>query len=122
MAVNSLLTERLTPHELEAVNAFVTRLRKQYHDRISQAVLFGSKARGDSLPDSDLDILVIADSDEWRFQHAISDVASDVSLEYGILIGPRVIGQDRWDEMARDRFSLYENVVREGIPLTLEPA
>ncbi len=50
------------------------------------------------------------------------DVASDISLEYSVLIGPRVISPGSWEEMKRDRFSLYENVTREGIPLKLEPA
>ena len=122
MAVNLQLAERLAPHEQEAVKSFLIRLRMTFPDRVLQAILFGSKARGDSHPDSDIDILLIVDSDEWRFQHAISDVASDVSLEYGVLIGPRVIGQSHWEEMARERFSLYENVAREGIPLALTPA
>lgn len=120
--MNLQLVERLAPHEQEAVKTFLSRLWTYYPDRVLKAILFGSKARGDSHPDSDIDILLIVDSDEWRFQHAISDLASDVSLEYGVLVGPRVIGQAHWDEIARDRFSLYENVTREGIPLTLEPA
>src|SRR5437870_3245033 len=37
-------------------------------DRI---VLFGSQARGDSGPDSDLDLLIIKDSDEPRHRRAI---------------------------------------------------
>ncbi len=33
-------------------------------------VLFGSRARGDARPDSDIDLLVIADSDEPRWVRA----------------------------------------------------
>jgi predicted nucleotidyltransferase len=122
MALNRQPTERLAPHEYQAVMAFLERLNAYYPDRVIQAFLFGSKARGDSRPDSDIDILLIVDGDDWQFQHAISDVASDVSLEYGVLIGPRVIGKARWEEMARDGFSLYENLAREGILLTPEAA
>jgi predicted nucleotidyltransferase len=119
--MNVELSERLNSNEQKAIQTFLTRLRTHYPDRVFQAILFGSKARGDGQPDSDIDILLVVDSDKWRFQHAISDVASDVSLEYSVLIGPRVIGQANWKEMAQERFSLYENVAREGIPLTLEP-
>jgi predicted nucleotidyltransferase len=84
-------------------------------------MLFGSKARGNSHAGSDIDILLITDTDDWRFRHAIGDVASDVSLEYGVLIGPRVIGKANWEEMVQYHFGLYENVAREGIPLTPEP-
>jgi predicted nucleotidyltransferase len=121
MGMNARLVELLSTHEREAVEDFVIRLRKQFPGRVSQTMLFGSKARGDSHPGSDIDILLITDTDDWRFRHAISDVASDVSLEYSVLIGPRVIGEASWKEMAQNRFSLYENVAREGIPLTLEP-
>ena len=120
--MNSQLVELLSTKERKAVNDFLTRLRKGYPCRVSQTILFGSKAHGDSQPYSDIDILLVVDADDWRFRHAISDVASDVSLDFGVLIGPRVIGKARWEEMARERFSLYENVAREGIPLTLEAA
>jgi predicted nucleotidyltransferase len=113
--MNVELSERLNSNEQKAIQTFLTRLRTHYPDRVFQAILFGSKARGDGQPDSDIDILLVVDSDKWRFQHAISDVASDVSLEYSVLIGPRVIGQANWKEMAQERFSLYENVAREAI-------
>lgn len=122
MAINSRLVELLSRNEREAVEDFLIRLRERYPGRVSKTILFGSKARGDSQPDSDIDVLVIADTEDWRFRHAISDVASDVSLEFSVLIGPRVISQESWEEMERDRFSLYENVTREGIPLSPEPA
>jgi predicted nucleotidyltransferase len=120
--MNPQLTKLLRPNEQEAIATFLSRLWRQQPGRICQAVLFGSKARGDSQADSDIDILLIVDNNDWRFSHAISDLAADVSLEYGLLIGPRVIGRDRWQRMQRERFSLYENVVREGIPLTPESA
>lgn len=37
-----------------------------------QIVLFGSRARGTARPDSDVDLLVIADSDEPRHKRAVS--------------------------------------------------
>jgi len=89
---------------------------------VRRIVLFGSKARGDSEPDSNIDILIVVDEESWPLRDAISAIAAWVSLEHGVLIGPWVIGQGRWARMARERFSLYENVARQGIPLTLEPA
>jgi predicted nucleotidyltransferase len=93
--MNPQLVELLSHAEQQAIESFLARLWAQYPERIFQAILFGSTARGDSQPESDIDILLIADEDGWRFQHAISDVASDVSLEYDVLIGPRVIAQSR---------------------------
>ena len=113
---------RLQPDEQQAIRTFLSRLWLQYPKRIFQAILFGSKSRRDSQPESDIDILLIVDDEDWRFSHAISDVAADVSLEYNLLIDPRVIGRERWERMARENLSLYQNIAREGIPIAPEPA
>lgn len=112
------LSELLAPNELHAVEQFVTKLSDRYPNRIRQTTLFGSKARGDSRAWSDIDILVIADNEDWRFQHAIDDVAWDVSLECDVLIGPRVISEERWERMKQRGAGLYRNIATEGIPLT----
>ncbi len=113
----SLLSARLTAREQMAVQAFLQWLRREHGEAVQQTILFGSKARGDSRPDSDIDILIIAKEESWSLRDAISLIASRVPLEFGVLIGPRVIGNERWRRMERERFSLYENLVQEGIPL-----
>lgn len=108
----------LSPIERKAVASFVDLLYQRYPKHVLQTALFGSKARGDSRPWSDIDILIIVNSEDWRLQHAISTLAARVSLEFDVLIGPRVIGQERWERMKQDRFYLYQYVLAEGIPLT----
>ena len=115
------LSTLLSPGEREAVIRFVELLRQHYLERTLQTVLFGSKARGDSRPWSDIDILIVVDQDDWRLSHAISTLAARVSLEYDVLIGPRVIGQERWERMKQRRFGLYQNIAAEGISLTPTP-
>jgi len=112
---------RLTAKEHQAIKTFLDRLRQRYPGQILQAVLFGSKARGDSGPYSDIDILIIVEEENWPLRGEISTIAAQVSLEYDVLIGPRVIGRERWESMKRRRFSLYRNIAAEGIPLTPEP-
>jgi len=112
----------LQPNERKAVAGFVDLLQRRHPDRVLQVMLFGSKARGDSTAGSDIDILIIVDQDDWRFSHAISDLAADISLEYDVLVAPRVIGQERWKRMTGFRSSLYRNIVAEAIPLSPPPA
>jgi predicted nucleotidyltransferase len=114
--------QRLRPDEQKAVAYFVDLLQRHHPERVVQAVLFGSKARGESTPSSDIDILIIVDQEDWRFSHAISDLAADISLEYDVLIAPRVIGRERWERMTELRSGLYRNIVAEGIPLSPVPA
>ena len=115
------MKQHLQPNEQRAVSEFLSLLQRHHPDRVLQTMLFGSKARGDSSPWSDIDILIIVDQDDWRFSHAISDLAADVSLEYDVLIAPRVIGRERWERMTELRFGLYRNIVAEGIPLSPVP-
>jgi predicted nucleotidyltransferase len=111
----------LQPNEQNAVTEFLSLLQRDHATRVLQTVLFGSKARGDSGQWSDIDILIIVDQEDWRLSHAISNLAADVSLDYDVLIGPRVIGRERWERMKETRSGLYRNVMAEGVPLTPVP-
>ena len=107
----------LLERDRRAVEAFSERVWQTYPKRMRQMILFGSKARSDAHVYSDIDVLLIVDTEDWRFRHAISSIAADVSLAYDVLIGPRVIGQERWARMRHRRITLYENVQADGIEL-----
>ena len=115
--MNKALDDLLTREERLAVDAFVKALRSQYPNRVRDVILFGSKARGDSHPDSDIDLLILVDEDDWRFSHAISQLAARISLNYDVLLGPRVMRQARWRHSL-----LYPTISSEGIALTVEPS
>ena len=110
--MNKSLDNLLTPQERQAVDTLVQSLRQKYPDRIREVMLFGSKARGDSRPDSDIDLLILVDDDHWRFSHTIGKMAARVSLNRDVLLGPCVISQTRWPSTI-----LYRTVAGEGIPL-----
>jgi predicted nucleotidyltransferase len=116
--VKSSLAPFLSSNEQQAVTEFLELLYKGYPERVMQTALFGSKARGDGRPWSDIDVLVVVDQDDWRLSHAISTLAADVSLKYDVLIGPRVIGQERWQQMEKLHSGLHRNIVAESIALT----
>jgi len=115
MALVSTHTSHLTSQEREALTDFTSRLRERFPGRILQTVLFGSKARGDSDAWSDIDLLILVREEDWALRRAINTMAARVSLEYDVLIGPRVICQERWERMGQQRFSLYHNIIEEGI-------
>ena len=116
--MNQRTFDLLPEQDRRAIEAFVERVRHAHPDRVQRIILFGSKARGDSHTHSDIDVLLIVSDEDWRFRHAISRTAADVSLAHDVLIGPRVIGQERWARMRRHRSILFENVQAEGIELT----
>jgi predicted nucleotidyltransferase len=107
------LSELLLPRERQAMEAFVASVSQRYPDRIQDVILFGSKARGDGHPDSDIDVLILTDDDDWRFSHAISTLAARISLNYDVLLAPRVVSRSRWR-----RSILYSTIRVDGISLT----
>ena len=51
--------QALSKNERLALDHFAEKVEEALGDSLKQMVLFGSRARGDDEPDSDLDILVI---------------------------------------------------------------
>jgi predicted nucleotidyltransferase len=84
---------------------------------VDQIVLFGSRARGDATPDSDMDILVIIDKPTEDIDEYVSSCAWEAGFEYGMVIVPVVYSKEEW-ETGPDRFSLLARAIEmEGIPL-----
>ena len=103
--------------EKKALDEFVAKLEREFPCQVEQIRLFGSKARGDSEPDSDIDVLIIVRDEDWQLRNAISTVAARVSLKFNVVIGTIVIGVERWRQMGEERFTLYRNIEREGVVL-----
>ncbi len=101
-----------------ALRELTRRLEDKFPAQISQVFLYGSRARGDAEDVSDVDILVIADSNDWRLKHEISNLAADISLEFGLLLDSHVISSDKWQWMGKRNFRYYNNVMAEGVPIT----
>ena len=110
----------MTVDKRKALREFLDYLRAQHGERVTFVALFGSKARGDSTRDSDVDVLVILAQEDRQLRREIVTQAARISLKYDVLLSPRVIGAERWEEMRG--FSLYRNVQREAIPLVPEGA
>ena len=100
----------------------VGRLRQTLGKQLIGAWLFGSKARGDFGTDSDLDVLVLAIHDNWKFRQAISFLAADVSLAYDLVLAPKVISLARWEFLNQEGFAIVRNVRQEGVIVAGVPA
>jgi predicted nucleotidyltransferase len=109
--------DRLNPTEQEAVLEFVRLLEERFGGLVSSVALFGSKARGESTPDSDLDVLVVVDSDDWRLHKQIRYLAADIFLKYDVNLSPRVWSVSHSQEMEDLQSLLYQNIRRDSITL-----
>lgn len=97
--------------KIEIAKNFANKIKS---DKIEFMMLFGSVARGDSRPDSDIDILVVSNyhDDIWP---EISRIIGDTVLEKGELLSVHVMSEKIFNE-TKD-YSFLTNVLNEGVIL-----
>jgi len=102
-----------------AAHAFLERVRQQFD--VTEAILFGSRARSDFSPESDADIAVLLRGEPGRFlttKLEMSDIAYDVLLDTGIRVQALPIWEAEW--ASPENYSnprLLTNIRREGVRL-----
>jgi uncharacterized protein (UPF0332 family) len=107
----------LAPHEQALLAGFLSWLQEKWGDRIAHVWLFGSKARGDSDAESDVDVLIVARDADDVLREAVGDTAYDLSLAHGALLCEHVVSVRRFAQMRARQEPLYRNISREGIDL-----
>jgi predicted nucleotidyltransferase len=86
-----------------------------YGPRLRRVVLYGSWARGDAGPDSDIDVAVVLDGDVRPGQEIdrMNDAVTDINLRHGVLIAVCPVASSDWQSL---RSPLLLNLRREGVP------
>jgi predicted nucleotidyltransferase len=107
----------LALHEIAALAEYIRRLRQKWPERIAHVWLFGSKARGDGGPESEIDLLIVAADDGQDIDRNISRLTVEVDLAYGVVLSDHVVGIERFRQMAAWEEPIYHSIQRDGIDL-----
>lgn len=81
------------------------------------AILFGSYARGDAEPGSDIDVLLLVDAPRQTIAERnwqIGDLAAELLMEHGVVVSPIVENRQFFENNA-SLFPLFRNIKREGV-------
>ncbi len=88
-------------------------------DPLATVILYGSYARGEQREDSDIDLLILLDSEKEKLTFMEKKIITypiyDIGIDTNTLISPKVYTKKGW---AHHRVTPYfENVNREGVVL-----
>jgi predicted nucleotidyltransferase len=87
-------------------------------DPTAEIILYGSYARGDNKPDSDLDILILLQKDTVTYsdEKKISNPLYELELQTQQVISPFIKSKSTWYEKYPNT-SLFINIKKDGIVL-----
>jgi uncharacterized protein len=89
-------------------------LEREYDDRLAELVLYGSQARGDAEPGSDVDLLVVLHGNVSASEEVsrLSAPLAAISLEHDVVVSCAFVSEARY---STERSPFLLNVRREGI-------
>jgi len=89
-------------------------LAKHYGVRLKKVILYGSVARGEATPESDIDLLVVLEGpvDVVAEVWVLTDLLYSLQLESDQYISAKAAPSDDYEA---GRLQLYRNVHREGV-------
>ena len=111
------LPSHLTSNEREAVMEVTAALSQSLGDNLVTVYLFGSKARGDARPDSDIDLLVIVQKLDADSRWLVRATAADCSLQHDVLFNTHIYEKERWEYLAEYQDALWREIQRDGVSL-----
>ena len=94
-------------------------IRQIFGNKLRQLVLYGSYARNESAPESDIDIMIMVDESEdglRKYRYLIADVMGELTIKYGKLISLTEVPYNRYMDYL-EVLPFYKNISEEGVEI-----
>ena len=110
---------QLSPDECRLLQDLCDRIGGAVGDRVCAIKLFGSRARGDARPDSDFDILVVVDKDDFELSERIGRIAYDVYWDddFRRYLSVKVMSRDQHAFLGSPPTGFYLSVEADAVTL-----
>ena len=106
------------PDELQKVlDRYAQEIRNIYGTNLKAIILYGSYARGDFRPDSDVDIMILVSMNDDAIADSMDrlyGVSYDFWWEYEVDINPVVKNETHFRNWT-ENYPFYSNISREGV-------
>ena len=99
------------------VQDFRRMLPEEICRHVERLIVFGSRARGEAAPDSDLDLIALVDKKTPDIEKALDDVAYEVMWDHDFnpIISLKVFSRSKFENSVARGLSFYKNVDTQGI-------
>lgn len=111
------MTVQLNENQREAISRYLSILERRYKGQISAVILYGSVARGESIAESDIDLLIVTANGDQELRDEISTAGYDVILLTEVIISPLVMDLETYEWHKKYGDPYYNSVQRDGIDL-----
>lgn len=107
----------LTRDDLAWIAEYRRQLSRQFPGLVKQVLIYGSKARGEATPNSDLDVLLVVSDDAADKTREIRRVG--YRLDRLCQVGPSILAytESEWERRRQSRSPLRHAVDRDGVPV-----
>ena len=108
----------LADNEREMLEKLMAAVRARFGDLLIEARLFGSKARGDSDPESDIDVWLLFERELTREeQDWLLDLSMRLDLEYRTVTTTMARPRWLWEETGYKHTDFALALQEEGVPI-----
>jgi len=99
----------------DAVRDLERRLRARFGDRLRDLRLFGSYARGDFGPESDVDVLVVVEELSRLERREVFDLAEEVFFDRLVHLAPLALSTAEFATLRDREYLIAAEIERDGI-------
>ncbi|MCL5292696.1 MAG: nucleotidyltransferase domain-containing protein [Actinobacteria bacterium] len=101
----------------ELILEFKSRLAPSIKKRLRKVIVFGSRARGEAMEDSDLDVVALVDRKTPQVEKELEDTAYQVMWDHDFrpIISLKVFDESRFYNAVKRSLSFYSHVEKEGV-------
>jgi len=103
--------------DMDLILEFKKRLSSDLANRIKRFIIFGSRAQGKAMEDSDLDVIALVDEKSPELEKRLEDIAYQIMWDndFKPIISLKVLSEAQFYNSINRGFSFYRHVEKEGI-------
>ena len=105
----------LSSNENKALRALKNILLEKYS--ILDFRIYGSKAKGTDVQDSDIDIMIVLEDDSPAIESEIDDLIFDINLKYDCFISALYFGRNELEFGPLAESPIHKKIMQEGVSL-----